>query len=145
MGTREYECTPWGNPTYTIFGWQKPCYLLQDGYTQTFGELMETTNWGTYGTGRDERCADCMVHCGYEPTAVDDSFSSVKGFLATVRAALFGYRSVLKRPREAQVPARGRPVGVASPGLSSSAPGADFVELSVLHGSGRETLRSAHD
>src|SRR2546428_11151832 len=66
MGRREYDCTPWGNPTYNIFGWQKPCYLLQDGYAATFRELMEETEWERYGTGRDERCADCMVHCGYE-------------------------------------------------------------------------------
>ena len=75
MGKREYDCTPWGNPTYNIFGWQKPCYLLQDGYCETFEELIDTTEWERYGTGNDERCADCMVHCGYEATAVNDTLS----------------------------------------------------------------------
>ena len=89
MGIRDYECTPWGNPTYNIFGWQKPCYLLQDGYTTTFKELIETTQWDRYGTGsRNEKCADCMVHCGYEASAVDDTFSSWSGFARTVRLTL---------------------------------------------------------
>jgi hopanoid biosynthesis associated radical SAM protein HpnH len=89
MGKREYECTPWGNPTYNIFGWQRPCYLLQDGYASTFRELMEETEWERYGTGRHEQCRDCMVHCGYEASAVKDTFSSWGGFFGTVRATLF--------------------------------------------------------
>ncbi|WP_454061124.1 adenosyl-hopene transferase HpnH [Candidatus Nitrospira salsa] len=89
MGKREYECTPWGNPTYNIFGWQKPCYLIQDGYASSFRELMEETSWERYGTGRNEKCQDCMVHCGYEASAVEDTFSSWSGFLGTVRATLF--------------------------------------------------------
>lgn len=95
MGKREYECTPWGNPTYNIFGWQKPCYLLQDGYVDTFRELMETTGWEGYGRASgNAACQQCMVHCGYEPSAVDHTFGSVRGFLATVRATLAGrYRS----------------------------------------------------
>jgi hopanoid biosynthesis associated radical SAM protein HpnH len=68
-GNREYHCTPWGMPTRNIFGWQKPCYLLGEGYVKTFKELMETTDWDKYGTGRYEKCANCMAHCGYEPTA----------------------------------------------------------------------------
>ena len=72
-GNREYRCTPWGNPTRNIFGWQRPCYLLNEGYTSTFRELMEETEWESYGTGNYEKCADCMVHCGYEPTAVADT------------------------------------------------------------------------
>jgi len=88
MGKRDYQCTPWGNPTYNIFGWQRPCYLLQDGYAPTFKALMETTDWDRYGTGRNEQCADCMVHCGYEATAVDDTFSSWSGFARTVRLTL---------------------------------------------------------
>ena len=72
-GEIEYECTPWGNPTRNIFGWQKPCYLLGEGYTETFRELMEDTDWDKYGTGKYEKCADCMVHCGYEATAVTDT------------------------------------------------------------------------
>jgi hopanoid biosynthesis associated radical SAM protein HpnH len=72
-GNQSYECTPWGNPTRNIFGWQKPCYLLGEGYAKSFAELMETTEWDSYGTGKYEKCANCMVHCGYEPTAVVDT------------------------------------------------------------------------
>jgi hopanoid biosynthesis associated radical SAM protein HpnH len=90
MGKRDFNCTPWGMPTYSIFGWQKPCYLLQDGYAETFQELMETTEWANYGTGSgNAKCANCMVHCGYEASGVDYSFSSFKGFLETVTATLF--------------------------------------------------------
>ena len=70
-GNQNYECTPWGMPARNIFGWQKPCYLLGEGYTKTFKELMDTTDWETYGTGKYEKCADCMAHCGYEPTAAN--------------------------------------------------------------------------
>lgn len=90
MGRREYACTPWGMPTYNIFGWQKPCYLLQDGYTETFAELMETTPWQTYGTGSgNPRCAHCMVHSGYEASAVDDTFGSIGGMIRTIRSMFF--------------------------------------------------------
>ena len=75
-GNETYECMPWGNPTRNIFGWQKPCYLLGEGYTETFQELMEDTEWDKYGTGKYEKCADCMVHCGYEATAVEDTLSN---------------------------------------------------------------------
>jgi hopanoid biosynthesis associated radical SAM protein HpnH len=68
-GNQSFHCTPWGMPTRNIFGWQKPCYLLGEGYVDTFKELMETTDWDAYGTGRYEKCANCMAHCGYEPTA----------------------------------------------------------------------------
>jgi hopanoid biosynthesis associated radical SAM protein HpnH len=88
MGKREYQCTPWGNPTYNIFGWQKPCYLLQEGYVPTFQQLMDSTSWDDYGTGRNEKCADCMVHCGYEPSAVSDTFGSLSGFGRTVQLTL---------------------------------------------------------
>ena len=71
-GNQDYRCTPWGNPTRTVFGWQKPCYLLGEGYVDTFRELMEDTDWDLYGTGNYEKCADCMAHCGYEATAVAD-------------------------------------------------------------------------
>jgi hopanoid biosynthesis associated radical SAM protein HpnH len=75
-GNQSYHCTPWGMPTRNIFGWQKPCYLLGEGYVKTFRELMETTDWDAYGTGRYEKCANCMAHCGYEPTAADSSFAN---------------------------------------------------------------------
>ena len=72
-GNQQYECTPWGNPTRNVFGWQKPCYLVGEGYVKTFKELMDNTEWDQYGTGKYEKCADCMVHCGFEPTAVADT------------------------------------------------------------------------
>jgi hopanoid biosynthesis associated radical SAM protein HpnH len=72
-GNQTYHCTPWGNPTRTVFGWQRPCYLLGEGYAKTFKELMEETEWDRYGTGNYEKCADCMVHSGFEASAVMDS------------------------------------------------------------------------
>ncbi|MFI4888050.1 MAG: adenosyl-hopene transferase HpnH [Burkholderiales bacterium] len=72
-GNQEYRCTPWGNPTRNVFGWQRPCYLLGEGYAATFRELMDETDWDAYGTGNYEKCADCMVHSGYEATAVTDA------------------------------------------------------------------------
>jgi hopanoid biosynthesis associated radical SAM protein HpnH len=72
-GNQTYACTPWGNPTRNVFGWQRPCYLLGEGYAKTFKELMETTDWDKYGVGNYEKCADCMVHSGFEATAVMDS------------------------------------------------------------------------
>jgi hopanoid biosynthesis associated radical SAM protein HpnH len=91
MGKHDFECTPWGNPTYNIFGWQRPCYLLQEGYARTFRELMDTTPWENYGKkSGNEKCRDCMVHCGYEATAVDYTFSSLKGFVETVGVTLTG-------------------------------------------------------
>jgi hopanoid biosynthesis associated radical SAM protein HpnH len=90
MGKRTYPCTPWGMPTYNIFGWQKPCYLLQDGYAETFDELLSTTNWSNYGTeSGNPACANCMVHSGYEASAVHATYSSLSGFLATVKGTLF--------------------------------------------------------
>lgn len=88
QGKREYQCTAWGNPTRNVFGWQKPCYLMSDGYVQTFKELLEDTPWEQYGTGRDPRCADCMVHCGYEATAVNDATSSVTNMWYSLRKDL---------------------------------------------------------
>ena len=72
-GNQSYHCTPWGNPTRTVFGWQRPCYLLGEGYAETFKQLMDETDWDAYGTGNYEKCADCMVHSGYEATAVTDA------------------------------------------------------------------------
>ena len=74
-GNQTYHCTPWGNPTRTVFGWQRPCYLLGEGYAKTFKELMDETDWDAYGTGNYEKCADCMVHSGYEATAVKDAIA----------------------------------------------------------------------
>ena len=87
MGKQNYKCTPWGMPTYNIFGWQKPCYLLQDGYADTFKELMETTEWQNYGTeSGNVKCANCMVHSGYEASAMDHTFSGLGGLWAAAKA-----------------------------------------------------------
>jgi len=89
MGRRNYTCTPWGMPTYNVFGWQKPCYLLQDGYADTFQELMESVEWKNYGTeSGNPKCANCMVHSGYEASAVDHTFSGLGGLWATIKAGL---------------------------------------------------------
>ncbi len=91
MGKRGYECTPWGNPTFNVFGWQRPCYLLQEGYAESFQDLIENTRWESYGRkSGNEKCQDCMVHCGYEATAVDDTFGSWKAFKDTVVATVTG-------------------------------------------------------
>jgi hypothetical protein len=86
-GNENYHCTPWGKPTRNVFGWQRPCYLLGEGYTKTFKELMDSTDWDKYGTGNYEKCADCMVHSGYESTAVMDAVASP---LKTIAVALRG-------------------------------------------------------
>lgn len=75
-GKKNFICTPWGNPTRNVFGWQRPCYLLSDGYAATYKGLMETTDWERYGVGNDPRCTDCMVHCGFEPTAVIETIKN---------------------------------------------------------------------
>jgi hopanoid biosynthesis associated radical SAM protein HpnH len=90
-GNQNYQCTPWGNPTRNIFGWQKPCYLLSgEGYADTFQALMAETEWERYGAGRNPKCADCVVHCGYEPTAVADTLA--RPWVA-LKVALLGPRT----------------------------------------------------
>ncbi|HLJ64523.1 MAG TPA: adenosyl-hopene transferase HpnH [Stellaceae bacterium] len=89
-GNQSYHCTPWGNPTRNYFGWQRPCYLLGEGYAKSFKELMEETDWDAYGTGNYEKCADCMVHSGYEATAVVDAF---KHPLKALAVSLSGVRT----------------------------------------------------
>ena len=94
MGKRHLECTPWGCPAYSLFGWQRPCYLLQEGYTKTYKELIETTAWENYGRASgNAKCQSCMVHCGHEPSAVNHTFSSLEGFFATAKLTLFGVNS----------------------------------------------------
>lgn len=89
QGKVDYECTPWGNPNYSVFGWQKPCYLLSDGYVPTFKQLMEETVWENYGrASKNPKCQDCMVHCGYEPTAVQDSTRNIPNTIRSIRSAL---------------------------------------------------------
>jgi hopanoid biosynthesis associated radical SAM protein HpnH len=89
-GNREFLCTPWGMPTRNVFGWQKPCYLLGEGYVNSFKELMETTDWDAYGTGRYEKCANCMAHCGYEPTAAE---ATLRHPLSAILTAIRGVRT----------------------------------------------------
>lgn len=127
-GNFELECTPWGNPTYNVFGWQRPCYLLDEGYCDSFTELMETTKWAHYGrASRNDKCQDCMVHCGYEPSAVAATFGTWKGFTATVC-------STLGIGRENRLP----PVSAPAPSPSSGTPSATrprkqpLAELPVL-------------
>ncbi|WP_316978718.1 adenosyl-hopene transferase HpnH [Shumkonia mesophila] len=98
-GNQQYRCTPWGNPTRNIFGWQRPCYLLSEGYAPTFKALMEETDWDSYGTGNYEKCANCMVHCGYEPTAVIDTVAHP---LKALKIALRGVDT--EKPMVADIP-----------------------------------------
>ncbi len=106
-GNQRYHCTPWGNPTRTIFGWQKPCYLLGEGYANSFQELMDETDWDAYGTGNYEKCADCMVHCGYEASAVQDAIAHpLKALAVSLRGPKTDHAMVpdiqLDRQRPAQ-------------------------------------------
>jgi hopanoid biosynthesis associated radical SAM protein HpnH len=98
QGKFDLECTPWGNPTYNVFGWQKPCYLLGEGHVEMFQELLDTTQWADYGCkSGNPKCQDCMVHSGYEPSAVTATFGSLRGLWRTVRVMMLG-------------PTRGRPL-----------------------------------
>jgi hopanoid biosynthesis associated radical SAM protein HpnH len=87
-GRRELACTAWSIPSFSIFGWQRPCYLMSDGHAASYAELLETTDWGRYGRGRDPRCANCLAHCGYEPTAVMESARSLPEALRALWASL---------------------------------------------------------
>jgi hopanoid biosynthesis associated radical SAM protein HpnH len=102
-GNQTYHCTPWGNPTRTVFGWQRPCYLLGEGYAKTFAELMDGTDWDKYGTGNYEKCADCMVHSGFEASAVTDA---VKRPWKALKVALGGVRT--EGPMAPEIPLSGQ-------------------------------------
>jgi hopanoid biosynthesis associated radical SAM protein HpnH len=89
QGHINYDCVPWGTPTYNIFGWQKPCYLIDEGYVDSFEKLIRDTDWPKYGfLSGNEKCRDCMTHCGYEPASVDDTFSSITGLIRTIRSMM---------------------------------------------------------
>lgn len=106
QGNWDLQCTPWGNPTYNLFGWQRPCYLLDEGYCDSFAELMATTEWDAYGCeSGNPHCRDCMVHSGYEPSAVQATFSSLRGLYATARAVLMGALPERPLPEEADMAA----------------------------------------
>jgi hopanoid biosynthesis associated radical SAM protein HpnH len=102
-GNEEYRCTPWGNPTRNVFGWQRPCYLLGEGYVRTFRELMDDTDWDAYGTGNYEKCANCMVHSGYEATAVTDA---VRHPLKALAVSIRGVRT--EGPMAPEIPLDGQ-------------------------------------
>ena len=105
-GNQQYRCTPWGNPTRNVFGWQRPCYLLGEGYARSFAELMEETAWEKYGTGNYEKCANCMVHCGYEPTAADDAVRHpLRALLVSLRGPKTEGPMVAEIPLDGQRPA----------------------------------------
>src|SRR6476661_5429469 len=106
-GNQTYHCTPWGMPTRNVFGWQKPCYLLGEGNVSTFKELMETTDWDSYGTGRYEKCANCMAHCGYEPTAAAAIFNNpLQAIKVAIRGPLTEGPMAPEIPLDKQRPAR---------------------------------------
>jgi hopanoid biosynthesis associated radical SAM protein HpnH len=88
QGKRDYHCTPWGNPNYSVLGWQKPCYLLDEGYSETFDQLMKETDWESYGHQNNPKCSDCTAHCGYEATAVEDASSNFKSMALSLKAVL---------------------------------------------------------
>ena len=105
-GNQTFECTPWSMPARTVFGWQKPCYLLGEGYVKTFKELMDTTDWETYGTGKYEKCADCMAHCGYEPTAANAALANpLKALSVAMRGIKTEGAMAPEIPLEGQRPA----------------------------------------
>ena len=121
-GNWELECTPWGMPTYNLFGWQKPCYLINEGYCETFQELMETTQWENYGCASgNEKCVDCMVHSGYEASAVNETFGSVAGLARAARVTLFGLPNL--PPSEADPP--------SAPPSATPRRSAELVELKI--------------
>lgn len=130
-GKWDLECTPWGMPAYNLFGWQKPCYLLNEGYCETFQELLDTTDWSNYGRASgNSKCADCMVHCGYEATAVAETFGSLKAFARVVKLTVLG-------PGREKIPESPGPVPSAEPDTASGddASGADDIrkiQLPVL-------------
>jgi len=128
MGKRHLACTPWGMPGYGIFGWQKPCYLLQDGYADSFQELLDSTTWEAYGyESGNPKCANCMLHSGYEASAVDYTFSP-RGMFATVRAMLFSrYRDGAARAELAAEKPRPALVQIAPPAARPTLKGAEFA------------------
>jgi hypothetical protein len=119
-GAWDLECLPWGTPTYNLFGWQRPCYLLDEGHARTYRELMDGTDWSAYGRqSGNPKCRDCMVHCGYEPAAVAATFGSLRGLLATARLVLFGAPAAAPEDVVSSAPLPRPTVGVQANGLPS--------------------------
>src|SRR5262245_19540129 len=125
MGSRDYDCTPWAMPSYGVFGWQRPCYLLQEGYAKSYAELVDSTRWERYGHASGNRaCRDCMVHSGFEASAVADAFSSWRGLAAMARAFLLGPRrrsaQAASSRREALAAPAAREVPISRGGVPAS-------------------------
>jgi hopanoid biosynthesis associated radical SAM protein HpnH len=130
-GQIDLECTPWGNPTYNLFGWQKPCYLVGEGYAQSFQELLDTTDWDAYGRrSGNAKCQDCMVHCGYEPTAVNETFGSLGRLWQTAKLTIFGPQRVSAAELAAMAEFDNAEAAAQQPGPASGRP--EFIELPVL-------------
>ncbi|HEV7223580.1 MAG TPA: adenosyl-hopene transferase HpnH [Pirellulales bacterium] len=130
-GNVDLECTPWGNPTYNLFGWQKPCYLVGEGYAETFQELLDTTDWHAYGRrSGNPKCQDCMVHCGYEPTAVSETFGSFGRLWQTAKLTLLGPKRVSTEELAAMV--EFDVAEVAAPALAAGARRSELMDLPVL-------------
>ncbi|MBS0210829.1 MAG: adenosyl-hopene transferase HpnH [Planctomycetes bacterium] len=122
-GRMDLECTPWGMPAYNLFGWQKPCYLLDEGYVSSYQELLDSTDWDAYGRASgNPKCQDCMVHCGYEPTAVISTFSSWRHFVRTAKLTMFGPPKTPVTPEWDDEPPQPAPP-----------PERELVELTVLN------------
>jgi len=151
MGARDYDCTPWAMPSYGVFGWQRPCYLLQEGYAKSYGELLGGTRWENYGhASGNPACRDCMVHSGFEASAVQDAFSSWRGLGAMARAFLFGPRAPAPAAARtaapahtvegAAAPAPARPLAVSRGETQDAAPD---VLAAAFHYRGDVTLELA--
>jgi len=127
-GNQSYQCTPWSNPTYNVFGWQRPCYLLTDeGYAPSYRSLMQDTAWERYGVGRNPKCNNCMAHCGYEGTAVDDAFAHPLKALAVA----------LRGPRVHGPMAPELPVLYDEDGLADARPRETVIPVSAVRHAGR--------
>ena len=134
-GNWELQCTPWGSPTFNLFGWQRPCYLLDEGFAGSFRELMDETDWEAYGRASgNPKCQDCMVHCGHEPTAVADTFGSLRGLLTAARVTLLGPRPQSDEPEPAPSDAGDdAPAMLPHPADAPGRKAPEYVELPVLN------------
>ena len=133
-GQRDYDCTPWAMPTFSVFGWQKPCYLLQEGYEQHFDDLLQETKWENFGhASGNPSCQDCMVHSGFEGSAVNHTFGSFGGLFAMARAFLFG-------PRVGTAPTTPLPEPLPEAELEATTPSRGFATEATA-----SSLRSAFE
>ena len=150
MGTRDYDCTPWAMPSYGVFGWQRPCYLLQEGYAKSYGDLLGSTQWERYGhASGNPACRDCMVHSGFEASAVADAFSSLRGLAAMARAFCFGPRlpsgdaARMNRPEAARPVAQGAPSAAPATSRGDALDATPEALAAAFHYRGDVTLELA--